>query len=81
MVVLFQRFSPDLLRCASLYEIPEEHGGYFLNCTGRADLLYADDVTHRPQLYFRCEDGQLTSLDFCPNGYFFRSGWSQCQPR
>ena len=81
VVLLFQLFSPDLMRCASRYEIPAEHGGYFLNCTGRADGLYADDVTNRPDLYFECDDGQLTFLDLCPYGYKFDSDSSQCQPR
>ena len=81
LVVSFQLFSPDLLRCASLYEIPDEHGGNFLNCTGRADGLYADDVTNRPNLYFRCEDDQLTSIDLCPSDYIFNSDSSQCRPR
>ncbi|PVD24916.1 hypothetical protein C0Q70_15409 [Pomacea canaliculata] len=59
-------FSPVLGRCANLYEVPVEYGGYFLNCTGRADGLYLDDVTNRPDLYFRCTSGdQMMSPSVC----------------
>lgn len=61
-----QLFSPDLGRCVSLYEIPRENGGYYLNCTGRADGAHPDDGTNRPNLYYVCQNGQRTSIALCP---------------
>ena len=77
-IFVFQFFSPDLGRCASLYEIPTQYGGYYLNCTQLADGLHPDHMTSRPNLYFRCQNGQLTNIDICPVGTFFESASSQC---
>ncbi|XP_025107574.1 uncharacterized protein LOC112572216 [Pomacea canaliculata] len=71
-------FSPDLNRCASLYEIPREHNGFFLNCTGRPDGLYPDDGTNRTNLYFRCTSGVQTEISLCPDGQYFNAQSSYC---
>ncbi|XP_025107377.1 uncharacterized protein LOC112572069 [Pomacea canaliculata] len=57
-----QLFSPNLGRCASLYEIPKEHGGLFFDCSGRPDGLYPDDVTNKVNLLFRCLSGVLVEI-------------------
>ncbi|XP_025107576.1 uncharacterized protein LOC112572218 [Pomacea canaliculata] len=71
-------FSPVRRECQNLYGIPVEHGGYFLNCTGRPDGLYSDDVTNRPNLYFRCDSGVQTRIYLCPDGQRFYQQTSSC---
>ncbi|XP_025107375.1 uncharacterized protein LOC112572068 isoform X1 [Pomacea canaliculata] len=77
-LAIAQLFSPVRRECQNLYGIPVEHGGYFLNCTGRPDGLYSDDVTNRPNLYFRCDSGVQTRIYLCPDGQRFYQQTSSC---
>ncbi|KAK7102889.1 hypothetical protein V1264_021047 [Littorina saxatilis] len=71
-------FSPDQGECVSLYEVPREHSGYQLDCSTRDDGLYLDDVTSRPDLYYRCHGGHLTEINVCPSGERFDKATDLC---
>ncbi|KAK7486559.1 hypothetical protein BaRGS_00022225 [Batillaria attramentaria] len=71
-------FSPESNKCVSLYEVPREHGGYLLNCTGREDGAHPDDGTQRPNLYFTCQGGQRTGIQLCPDGQIYGDLTTPC---
>ena len=73
-----QFFSPYLRRCISLYEVPREHGGLLLDCTGKADGHHPDDVTSRPNLYYTCLGGQRTAIELCEEGMAYGSLTQPC---
>ncbi|BFY97985.1 hypothetical protein BsWGS_01025 [Bradybaena similaris] len=72
-------FSPELLDCVSLFDVPKQHGGFLPDCSTRPDGYYPDEQG-RCAIFFRCALGHFRGYDECPPGSVFDPTIPACQP-